>query len=73
MCGLAPDINKCPNYNADTVICAANNKACAFYRISGEKNKKNQNTKEKQDGMNSIIGGREIDTLPLFRKVTNII
>ncbi len=44
-----------------------------FIGYQVRKKKKNQNTKEKQDGMNSIIGGREIDTLPLFRKVTNII
>jgi hypothetical protein len=32
--------------------------------------KKKQYTQEKQDGMNSIIRGRVLDALPLFRRVT---
>lgn len=47
MCGLAPDINKCPNYNADTVSCAANNKACGFFRESGEKKEEKTEYKRK--------------------------
>jgi len=47
MCGLAPDINKCPNYNADTVSCAANNKACGFFRDSGEKKEEKTEYKRK--------------------------
>jgi hypothetical protein len=38
MCGLAPDINKCPNYNADTESCVVNNDVCGFFREIGEEN-----------------------------------
>ncbi len=37
MCGLEPDINKCPNYNADAMTCAATNRACGFFRESVER------------------------------------
>lgn len=37
MCGLEPDINKCPNYITDTVSCAATNRACGFFRESVER------------------------------------
>jgi len=33
---LAPDINQCPNYNADMGSCAINNKVCGFFKDSGE-------------------------------------
>ncbi len=46
MCSLAPDINQCPNYNADTVSCSANNKACAFFMESG--NGKEEKTEYKR-------------------------
>jgi hypothetical protein len=37
MCGLAPDINKCPNYNSDTGSCVTNNTVCGFFKVPGEK------------------------------------
>ncbi|HBC99930.1 MAG TPA: hypothetical protein DC053_12155 [Lachnoclostridium sp.] len=36
-CVLEPDINKCPNYNADAVSCSAANRACGFFRESVER------------------------------------
>jgi hypothetical protein len=41
-CCLTPDINKCPNYKADTVSCAINNKVCCFFREAGKKEEKTE-------------------------------
>lgn len=40
-CCLAPDINKCPNYIADTGRCAAGNEMCGFFN-SYEKREKTE-------------------------------
>lgn len=42
MCGLAPDINKCPNYNADMGSCTTNNDVCGFYRNIETKKEKSE-------------------------------
>ena len=42
MCGLAPNINQCPNYNADTRSCAANNNVCGFFKVPGENKEKTE-------------------------------
>lgn len=36
LCMLAPDINQCPNYNADIGSCVTNNKVCGFFMESGD-------------------------------------
>jgi hypothetical protein len=61
-CCLTPDINKCPNYKADTVSCAINNKVCCFFREAGkkERKKKKRNTKDSHGGMKNIIIGRVV-------------
>lgn len=46
LCGLAPDINQCPNYNADTGCCATNNKACGFFKTPEEKIGKTEYTRK---------------------------
>jgi hypothetical protein len=45
-CGLAPDINKCPNYNANTENCTANNNVCGFFREPGKKERKKEEKTE---------------------------
>lgn len=52
---LAPDINQCPNYNADMGSCVSNNKVCGFSMESGDKKEGKKNIKENHDGMNNII------------------
>lgn len=47
ICGLEPDINKCPNYNADTVSCTTTNKACGFFRALVEKKEEKKVYKRK--------------------------
>lgn len=47
MCGLEPDINKCPNYNADTLSCTTMNKACGFFREAAEKKEEKTGYKRK--------------------------
>ncbi len=32
LCGLAPDINRCPYYIEDTGRCGANHTDCGFYQ-----------------------------------------
>ncbi|MDR7813723.1 hypothetical protein [Lacrimispora sp.] len=32
ICGLAPDINKCPHYIKDKEGCGADHTSCGFYR-----------------------------------------
>jgi hypothetical protein len=46
-CGLAPDINKCPNYNVDTANCTINNNACGFFKESAENNEERNEYKRK--------------------------
>lgn len=31
-CGLAPDINRCPHYDANMGSCTINNDVCGFFR-----------------------------------------
>jgi hypothetical protein len=47
ICGLAPDINQCPNYNVDTGSCASNNNVCGFFRELVEKKEEKTEYKRK--------------------------
>ncbi|MGL6219297.1 MAG: hypothetical protein ACRC36_14775 [Lacrimispora sphenoides] len=42
ICGLAQDVNKCPNYNSDTGSCVTNNTVCGFFRNSEAKKEKTE-------------------------------
>ncbi len=42
ICGLAPNTNQYPNYNADTRSCAANNHVREFFKEPGENKEKTE-------------------------------
>jgi hypothetical protein len=46
MCGLAPDINQCPNYKVDTGSCVTNNNVCGFFMVLERKEKRAEYKRE---------------------------
>jgi hypothetical protein len=42
ICGLAPDINKCPHYDANMGSCTTNNNVCGFFRNPEAKKEKSE-------------------------------
>ena len=48
ICGLAPDINRCPHYIRDKEGCGADHTGCGFYRKQETKQETNNQRQPKR-------------------------